>query len=111
MKRSNDCAPSANCRSDAPARLADIWHGSKNQQLITGKVLELTAPEVFKHSFKFAGPDQPDSTVTYALTNSGGQTQLTVTHEGYGPDSQPYADIAGGWPIILGGLKALLEKK
>lgn len=87
----------------------DFFYGTAEQKMIIGSVVELRAPAVFKHSFQFAGPDQADSTVTYSLTHTDGQTRVSVTHEGYDKDTQSYADIAGGWPIILQGLKAKLE--
>ncbi len=86
-----------------------FYYGTTEQQLITGKVLELKPPELLKHSFKFGGPGQEDSTVAYSLNSEGKATELTITHEGYGKETQSYADIADGWPIILNGLKAKLE--
>lgn len=86
-----------------------IYYGTKDQQLITGKVLELQSPSTFKHSFKFAGDDQAGSVVTYSLETHDNATKLTLTHVGYEMDTQSYADIAGGWPIILDGMKSKLE--
>lgn len=94
---------------DISAAGQTIYYGTKEQQLITGKVLELRAPSLFRHSFRFAGEGQVPSVVTYSLAARGDATRLTVTHEGYAVDTQSYADIAGGWPIILDGIKSKLE--
>ncbi|MDH3741085.1 MAG: SRPBCC domain-containing protein [Hyphomicrobiales bacterium] len=94
---------------DITAAGQKIYYGTKDQQLITGKVLELQSPSVFKHSFRFAGEGQVASVVTYSLAALGDATNLTVTHDGYAADTQSYADIAGGWPIILDGIKSKLE--
>ena len=86
-------------------------YGPGDEKMIVGEVLEYQPPDMLKHSFRFGGPDQPVSVVTYSLKGGGGQTEVVVIHEGYASDSQPYADIAGGWPIILEGMKARLEAK
>lgn len=95
--------------ADITAADQSIYYGTSDQQLITGKVLELQSPSTFKHSFKFAGENQANSIVTYSLKAQDNATKLTVTHEGYEMDTQSYADIAGGWPIILDGMKSKLE--
>ncbi len=87
----------------------DFHYGPVNQKMIIGSVLELQPPRVFKHSFRFVGNGQANTTVTYRLNAAGRATRVTVTHEGYERDTQPFADIAAGWPIILNGLKAKLE--
>ena len=87
----------------------EIYYGSEKQQMIFGKVLQLDPPTLYKHSFLFAGETQTPTTVTYSLASEGAATRLTVTHEGYARDTQSYADIAGGWPVILDNLKEKLE--
>ena len=86
-----------------------FYYGSESQQLISGKILEMAAPTTLKHSFGFNGEDPAKTTVTYTLKPEGALTKLTVSHEGYAKNSQSFADIAGGWPIILKGLKTKLE--
>ena len=88
----------------------DFSYGVGGQAMITASVLEIEKPTVLRHSFRFAGDGQPDSVVTYELKPSGDATVVTVKHSGYEEDSQPYADIAGGWPVILGNLKSTLEQ-
>ena len=86
-----------------------FYYGTKDQQLISGKVMDLQAPIIFKHSFRFASEEQSKSVVTYSVEPLDSGTRLIVTHEGYEMDTQSYADIAGGWPIILDGMKTKLE--
>ena len=86
-----------------------FYYGSDSQRLISGKVLEIAPPTGLKHSFGFDGEDPAKTVVTYSVMPEGTVTKLTVSHEGYAKDSKSYADIAGGWPIILKGLKTKLE--
>jgi uncharacterized protein YndB with AHSA1/START domain len=48
-----------------------------------------------------------ETRVTWDLTPVGGSTQLRVTHEGLGENAN--SELWGGWPMILSGLKTLLE--
>ena len=34
---------------------------------------------------------------------------LTVTHTGFKSEDQTFADVTGGWPVILSSLKSVLE--
>jgi hypothetical protein len=52
----------------------------------------------------------PPSTITWEVTDAGpGVVQLTVVHEGLIPESATLAQVVGGMPFILSGLKTLLE--
>ena len=89
---------------------SEIYYGQPDQKMILGEVRRLEAPRLLEHSFRFAyGAPPEESVVTYRLEPEAGGTRLTLEHRGFDPDSQSYADISGGWPIILGNLKALLE--
>jgi len=77
--------------------------------MILGRVLALEEPRRLSHSFRFDGDDAPDTIVTYALAPRGTGTHLTIEHRGYPVVSQGYADISGGWPIIVERLKGLLD--
>ena len=90
---------------------AEIFYGPAAHKLILGKVLALDAPSLFKHSFRFAEEaDTSETTVIYTLSSEAKGTRLHIEHQGYAANSQGYADIEGGWPVIAGGLKAVLEK-
>lgn len=89
----------------------EFFYGSEEGQAIVGRILRFEPPGVLEHSFRFAEPGAPESTATYLLREADGQTVVRIEHRGYAPGSQPYADIAMGWPIILSGLKAHLESQ
>ena len=52
---------------------------------------------------------EPRSVATFTLEPVGGQTRLTVLHEGLVSGGALLSSISGGWPIVISGLKTLLE--
>jgi len=52
---------------------------------------------------------EPRSTVTFDIEPAGSAVKLTVTHDGFVPDSEMLKGISNGWPGILANLKTLLE--
>ncbi|MEU6734532.1 ArsR/SmtB family transcription factor [Streptomyces physcomitrii] len=52
---------------------------------------------------------EPRSRVTFEIEPLGETVRLTVTHEGFGPDSTVLESVRTGWPPLLSGLKTLLE--
>lgn len=96
--------------ADITAAGSDLYYGTAAQRLIFGRVVTLRPPLELTHTFHFGGGADPrESLVTYRLTAEGDRTRLNLEHSGFPADSQPFADISMGWPIILGGLKAHLE--
>ena len=52
----------------------------------------------------------PPSQVTWELKPAdGGVTRLTVTHDGFESETATFTSVAGGWNLVLDGLKTLLE--
>jgi uncharacterized protein YndB with AHSA1/START domain len=49
------------------------------------------------------------SRLTYELEEKGDSVKLTVTHEMDKSESKLIKAVSGGWPMILGSLKSLLE--
>lgn len=91
---------------------ADIYYGLPTNKMIVGSIVACEPPRQLVHTFRFVGDDEsPDTVVTYALEPSGAGTRLRVEHRGYATDSQGYADVSMGWPIILDQLKDLLDGK
>ena len=88
---------------------SEVFYGLPSNKMIVGTVLAVEAPTRLVHTFRFASDSGPDTTVTYALAATGSGTVLRIEHRGYPDPSQGYSDIAMGWPIIAGRLKALLE--
>jgi uncharacterized protein YndB with AHSA1/START domain len=46
---------------------------------------------------------------TFEIAKERSATRLTITHESPRNNSKTIAAVAGGWPMILSGLKTLLE--
>lgn len=96
-----------------PMRLTlggEIFYGDAENKVITGRVLELERPRRFAHSFRFAHDTGASETVVrYAIEDMGRMSALHLSHEGFAAESQGYRDVAGGWPVVLSGLKTLLE--
>jgi uncharacterized protein YndB with AHSA1/START domain len=59
----------------------------------------------WKPELKAEGP----SRATFELEQTGPAVKLTVTHETQVADSKVIEAVSGGWPLILSGLKSLLE--
>ena len=74
---------------------------------IEGRVLSIDPPRRLVHTFRFADIDEPHGTVTYELEPEAGGTRLTIVHVGLGP--KHLKRVTGGWPTLLGRIKAWLE--
>jgi uncharacterized protein YndB with AHSA1/START domain len=79
--------------------------------LIEGENLELDPPRRLVQSFRALWSDDVKragtSRVTYEIEPVGDSCCLTVTHDQLHADANP--ELYGGWPMILSGLKTLLE--
>ncbi|GMW03346.1 MAG: hypothetical protein AMXMBFR84_44800 [Candidatus Hydrogenedentota bacterium] len=78
-----------------------------------GKVLVYDPPRQLAYSWNVLFHEvfscEGESRVTFELTPAGGFTQLTITHDGFAPDSIVKDAISMGWPSVLAGLKTVLE--
>ncbi len=76
-----------------------------------GENLEVDPPRLLVQTFTATWSDEVkaegQSTVTWEIEPVGTSCRLTVTHSGLGPDAN--SELYGGWPMILSGLKTLLE--
>lgn len=83
-----------------------------------GEILSATEPEVLSYTWQF--PRNPQvreespSRVTFVLesiaaTDGSGATRLTVTHDRFPARSHMPEMVGPGWPLVLAGLKTLLE--
>ena len=80
--------------------------------IVSGKVLEHDAPR--RLSYTFQSHHEPHngteaSRVVMDLEQQRDQVKLTVTHDGFAPDSKVFASISNGWPLVLSSLKSYLE--
>jgi uncharacterized protein YndB with AHSA1/START domain len=79
---------------------------------IDGEVLEVDPPRRLVHSFatRWEQNDDPPTTVTWEITPMGSETCLLVmTHGGFTSENATFESVKGGWPMILSGLKTLVE--
>ncbi len=77
-----------------------------------GEVIEIQAPRRLVQSWRamWQGDERdPDSRVTYEITPLGAACKLSVTHEHASAEGETAKSTAGGWPVVLSGLKTLLE--
>ena len=81
---------------------------------ILGEVVESDPPHKLVTTFaakwdEEVAADEP-TRLTWEIEPAGpGVTKLTVVHEGFDGETATYREISGGWPLILSGLKTLLE--
>ncbi len=81
---------------------------------VEGEIIEVIPERKLVHSFAplKVDPDrsEPPSRVSYELEEQADDTvKLTVIHEGFSGETPIFRQAAEGWPIILSGLKTLLE--
>jgi uncharacterized protein YndB with AHSA1/START domain len=79
--------------------------------IFEGENLEVDPPRRLVQSFRSIWSDdvkkQGTSRVTWEIEPIGDSCRLTVTHDQLRPDAN--AELYGGWPMVLSGLKTLLE--
>ncbi len=87
--------------SDPPRRLAYNWHAITPEWASAVGLDEATAA-IWRA--------EPPSKVAFDIEDVGhGTARLTVTHDGFAPDSTVLPAISDGWPAVLSSLKTLLE--
>jgi uncharacterized protein YndB with AHSA1/START domain/DNA-binding transcriptional ArsR family regulator len=76
-----------------------------------GEILEADPPRLLVHTFAALWSDEVraegTSTVTWEIEQVGDSCRLTVTHGRLRENAN--GELYGGWPMILSGLKTLLE--
>lgn len=80
-------------------------------RITEGVNLEINRPWRLVQSFRALWSDEVKaagfSRVTWEIVAVGDSCRLTVVHDRLGDDAQP--ELYGGWPMVLSGLKTLLE--
>jgi uncharacterized protein YndB with AHSA1/START domain len=89
--------------------------GDSDDEMVDGEVLEVDPPRRLVQTWRFLyDPEltaEGYTNVTWAIDDvegSEGVSKLTVTHALEGA-AKTAASVAGGWSLILSGLKTLLE--
>ena len=79
----------------------------------SGEILEIEPQKrlvlQWRNSFKPELREEGPSRMTYEIEPMGEMVKLTVIHEMERPDSKFIEAVSNGWPMILSGLKSLLE--
>jgi uncharacterized protein YndB with AHSA1/START domain len=100
-------------------RVASDWQpgsayrfSKAGETTIEGNVLSLDPPKRLVYSWNPLSADTKGervSRVTFDLEPRGKVVKLTVTHDNLDPAGVMLRNISGGWPMVLAGLKSLLE--
>jgi uncharacterized protein YndB with AHSA1/START domain len=97
----SDWTPGSAYTAGVPG-VVDIAEG-ENLEVDPPRRLVQTFTALWSDEVKAAGP----SRVTWEIVPVGDSCQLTVIHDQLPEDANP--ELYGGWPMILSGLKTLLE--
>jgi uncharacterized protein YndB with AHSA1/START domain len=97
-----------------PGASFDGWSADRSQHYVEGEVLEADPPRLLRTTWRaLYDPEtaaEPHSRVTWEIeAQDGGFTKLTVVHDDLEQAPKTAANVAGGWPFVLSGLKTLLE--
>jgi uncharacterized protein YndB with AHSA1/START domain len=86
--------------------------------VLLGKVLACEEPKVLSYTWSYqideAMRAEKPSRVTFLLERFASNSELvklTVTHDEFPDNSLVFPQISNGWPMVLSGLKTLLETK
>ena len=90
------------------------WTLDHSQALNDGEIIEIDPPRRFVHSWRaLYDPElasEEESRVTWEIEpQDGGYSKLTVVHDRLEGAPKTAAGVAGGWMLILSGLKTLVE--
>ena len=99
-------------RSDwTPGSRVETFHPGAGVAIGEGEILEIDPPRLLVHSFKALWSDEikaeGTSRVTWEIEPVGDSCRLTLTHDQLRENAN--GELYGGWPMILSGLKTLLE--
>jgi uncharacterized protein YndB with AHSA1/START domain/DNA-binding transcriptional ArsR family regulator len=72
---------------------------------------EFAAAVGFSDEYFAIASAEPRSTVTFEIEQTDAGVKLTVLHERLKPGGAVLESVSGGWPVVLSGLKTLLEKQ
>jgi uncharacterized protein YndB with AHSA1/START domain len=84
------------------------------QSMVDGEVVEADPPRRLVHTWRMLydpklAADAPSRVSWEIEPVDGGVCKLTVVHDQFQPGSPTFQEVAGGWTLVLSGLKTLLE--
>jgi DNA-binding transcriptional ArsR family regulator/uncharacterized protein YndB with AHSA1/START domain len=99
-------------RSDwTPGSRIETFHPAAGVAIGEGEILEVDPPLRLVHSFRAVWSDEVKregtSRVTWEIEPVGDSCRLTITHDHLRENAN--SELYGGWPMIISGLKTLLE--
>ena len=101
VRTESDWSPGSSYKASVPGVI----------DIAAGENLEVDPPRRLVQSFNALWSDEVKaegaSRVTWEIEPVGDSCRLTVTHDQLREDANP--ELYGGWPMILSGLKTLLE--
>jgi uncharacterized protein YndB with AHSA1/START domain/biotin operon repressor len=93
------------------SRVAGIPRQAPELTIFEGEILEIDPPHRLVHSYQALWSDdvkaEGTSRVTWEIEQIADSCRLTVTHDGLREGANE--ELFGGWPMVLSGLKTLLE--
>jgi uncharacterized protein YndB with AHSA1/START domain/DNA-binding transcriptional ArsR family regulator len=101
VRTESDWTPGSSYRASVPG-VVDIAAGD-NIEVDPPRLLVQSFNALWSDEVKAVGPTR----VTWEIEPVNDSCRLTVTHDRLPPDAN--AELYGGWPMILSGLKTLLE--
>ena len=89
----------------------ETFHPTAGIAIGEGEILEVDPPRLLVHSFTAVWSEEVEregaSRVTWEIEPVGDSCRLTLTHDRLRENAN--SELYGGWPMILSGLKTLLE--
>ena len=80
---------------------------------LEGEILAAERPKKLSYTWTFpmnpAQKNEPPSRVTFLIEAIEQGTKLTVLHDRFEEGSEIFKQISNGWPLVIAGLKTLLE--
>jgi uncharacterized protein YndB with AHSA1/START domain/DNA-binding transcriptional ArsR family regulator len=91
-----------------------LWtENGSGRDLVDGEIIECDPPHRLVHTWIVKYDDtltaEGPSRLTWELEEENGVTKLTAVHDEFPAGSKVYDNVAGGWPLVLSGLKSLVE--
>jgi uncharacterized protein YndB with AHSA1/START domain len=114
-------SPAATQQYWAGRNIVSAWKPGASIQMLKpdgtvdweGEIITANPPRLLSYTFLVPlvepGATEPPSSVRIELAPDREGTRLTLTHEGFGPESRVCECVRAGWPEVLGNLKKLVE--
>lgn len=93
----------------SPGAKLRYYSPNRKRVFIVGKVIEVTPPRRFSHTYMFTMRPEAPTVVTWELEEIPGGCRVTLTHSGWTDQAASHKSVVGGWKEILGLLKSELE--